>query len=69
MRYDIMFAVKNHGLKKVTVMDFKKARMITLEFPAELDSDEVDEELREVLLKNINKINSGYFDYTGTNKK
>ncbi|MCM3730088.1 hypothetical protein M3196_00190 [Fictibacillus nanhaiensis] len=68
MRYDIMFAVKNHGLRKISVMDFKMARIVTLEYPTEIDSEEVDEELKEVLLKNSKKINSGYFDYTGTHK-
>jgi hypothetical protein len=68
MRYDIMFAVKNHG-RKITVMDFHKARMITLEIPDELSSEEVDDELKDVLLMNMDKINSGYYDYTGQNKK
>jgi hypothetical protein len=69
MRYDIMFAVKNHGLRKITVMDFHKARMITLELPKELHSEEIDDEVREVITKNLDKINSGYFDYTGTHNK
>jgi hypothetical protein len=69
MRYDIMFAVKNHGVRKVTVMDFHKARMVTLEFPAELESEEVDDELREVLQMNMERIDSGYYDYSGTHNK
>lgn len=64
-----MFAVKNHGLRKVTLMDFQKARMVTLEYPTEMQSEEVDDELREVIMKNLDKINSGYYDYTGTHKK
>jgi hypothetical protein len=64
-----MFAVKNHGVRKVTLMDFSKARMVTLEIPTELESEEVDDELRKVLLENMEKINSGYYDYTGTHKK
>lgn len=69
MRYDIMFAVKNHGVRKISVMDFHKARMVTIEYPTEMQSEEVDDELREVLLKSSEKINSGYYDYTGTHKK
>lgn len=68
MRYDIMFAVKRHGVRKVTLMDFSNARMVTLEIPTELNHEEVDEDLREVITKNTEKINSGYFDYTGSHK-
>ncbi len=66
MEYDIMFAVKNNGVRKVTLMQFSKARMVTIEIPTELESEEIDKELKDVILKNMEKINSGYYDYTGT---
>jgi hypothetical protein len=69
MRYDIMFAVKSptHG-RKVTVMDFKKARTITF-FVEEIQGDEMEEDLKEYMRSQLKKVDSGYWDYTGTHKR
>jgi hypothetical protein len=69
MRYDIMFAVKSptHG-RKVTVMDFKKARTITFTVN-EINGDEMEKDLKEYMCEQLEKLNSGYWDYTGTHKK
>jgi hypothetical protein len=64
MRYDIMFVAKNiHGERKITVMDFKGARMITF-LLEELNGDDMDQELKDFTLKHLDKIAQGYFDYT-----
>jgi hypothetical protein len=66
MRYDIMFAVKNHG-RKITVMDFKKARMISFT-EDEIEGDEMEDDLKEFMKQNIEKVNTGYWDYSGKHK-
>jgi hypothetical protein len=64
MRYDIMFTVKNHGDRKITVMDFKKARMITFTL-SEIEGNEMEDDLKEFTYTMLEKINTGYYDYTG----
>jgi hypothetical protein len=64
LRYDIMFTVKSFGDRKVTVMDFKKARMITFTL-SELEGNEMEDDLKEFTRTMLEKINTGYYDYTG----
>jgi hypothetical protein len=70
MRYGIMFTVKSAAItyRKVTVMDFKKARMITFTTD-EIEGDEMEDDLKEYMKGQMEKVNSGYWDYTGTHKK
>jgi hypothetical protein len=68
MRYGIMFTVKGKTeSRKVTVMDFKKARMITF-FLEEIEGDEMEEDLKEYMRGQLEKVNTGYWDYTGKHK-
>jgi hypothetical protein len=68
LRYGIMFSVKSKTTsRKVTVMDFKKARMITF-FVEEIDSDEMEDDLKDFMKGNIEKLSTGYWDYTGSQK-
>jgi hypothetical protein len=65
MRYDFMFAVKNPTLgRKVTVMDFQKARTITFTVN-EINGDEMEEDLKVFMRDKLEKLNSGYWDYSG----
>jgi hypothetical protein len=60
-----MFTVKGKTeSRKVTVMDFKKARMITF-FVNELEGEEMDGDLKEYMHGQLGKVNTGYWDYTG----
>ncbi|MBH0166290.1 hypothetical protein IHV12_15310 [Fictibacillus sp. 7GRE50] len=69
MRYGIMFAVKSPTLgRKVTVMDFKKARTITFTVN-EINENEMEEDLKEFMKENIEKLNNGYWDYSGKHTK
>jgi hypothetical protein len=66
--YGIMFTVKGKTeSRKVTVMDFKKARAITF-FVVEIEGDEMEDDLKEYLRGQLEKLNTGYWDYTGKNK-
>lgn len=67
MRYDIMFTVKSMGDRKATVMDFKKARMITFTL-SELEGNEIEDDLKEYIYEMLEKINTGYYDYSGKHK-
>jgi hypothetical protein len=65
MRYDIMFAVKNPTQgRKVIVMDFQKARTITFTVN-EINGDEMEEDLKVFMRDKLEKLNSGYWDYSG----
>lgn len=69
MRYDIMFAVKSPTLgRKVTVMDFKKARTITFTVN-EINRNEMEEDLKGFMAENLEKLSSGYCDYSGKGGK
>ncbi|MGM0804676.1 MAG: hypothetical protein ACQET8_08020 [Bacillota bacterium] len=69
MRYGIMFTVKGKTeSRKVTVMDFKKARMITFTVD-EIEGDEMEEDLKEYMRGELEKVDSGYWDYSGQHKK
>jgi hypothetical protein len=59
-----MFTVKSLGDRKVTVMDFKKARTITFTL-SELEGIEMEDDLKEFTYKMLEKIKTGYYDYTG----
>lgn len=68
MRYGIMFTVKGKSeSRKVTVMDFKKARTITF-LVEEIEGDEMEEDLKEFVRGQLEKINTGYWDYRGKHK-
>jgi Holliday junction resolvase len=68
MRYGIMFAVKSPTQgRKVTVMDFKKERMITFTVD-EIDGDEMEEDLKEFMKNHLEKLSTGYWDYSGKRK-
>jgi hypothetical protein len=68
MRYGIMFTVKGKTeSRKVTVMDLKKARTITFTVD-EIEGEEMEDDLKEYMSGQLEKVNSGYWDYTGQNK-
>jgi hypothetical protein len=69
MRYGIMFTVKGKtDSRKVTVMDFKKARTITFNVE-EIEGNEMEDDLKDYMRGQLDKVESGYWDYTGTYKK
>lgn len=69
MRYGIMFTVKGKTeSRKVTVMDFKKARTITFTVD-EIEGEEMEDDLKEYMSRQLEKVNSGYWDYSGKHKK
>jgi hypothetical protein len=68
MRYGIMFTVKGKTeSRKVTIMDFKKARTITF-FVEEIEGDEMEDDLKEYMRVQLEKVNTGYWDYSGKHK-
>jgi hypothetical protein len=69
MRYGIMFTVKGKTeSRKVTLMDFKKTRTITF-FVEEIEGDEMEEDLKEYMRSQLEKVDTGYWDYSGQYKK
>jgi hypothetical protein len=68
VRYGILFTVKGKmESRKVTVMDFKKARQITFTGD-EIKGDEMEEDLKEFMKNALEKLNTGYLDYSGKRK-
>jgi hypothetical protein len=69
MRYGIMFTVKSptSPKRKVTVMDFKKARRITFTVD-EIEGDEMEDDLKEYMRVQLEKVETGYWDYSGKHK-
>lgn len=70
MRYEIMFTVKStrNPNRKVTVMDFKKARQITFTVD-EIEGIEMEDDLKEFMREQLEKVETGYWDYTGKHTK
>jgi malate synthase len=70
MRYGIMFTVKSptSSNRKITVMDFQKARQITFTVN-ETESEEMEEDLKEFIRGHLEKVETGYWDYTGSHTK
>jgi hypothetical protein len=66
MRYGVMYAQKSMEGRKVTVMDFKMARMITFTIN---EIPELDNDLQEFMQQHLKKLESGYWDYTGKYRK
>jgi hypothetical protein len=64
MRYGIMFTVKSptNLYRKVTVMDFKRARQITFTTD-EIEGDEMEDDLKEYMRDQLEKVKTGYWDY------
>ncbi|MGA4718972.1 hypothetical protein [Fictibacillus nanhaiensis] len=64
MRYGIMFTVKSptNLYRKVTVMDFKRARQITFTTD-EVEGDEMEDDLKEYVRDQLEKVETGYWDY------
>jgi hypothetical protein len=61
MRYGIMFTVKGKmESMKVSVRVFKKGRVITF-FVEEIEGDEMEDDLKEFMRKQLEKINTGYW--------
>lgn len=69
-RYGIMFAVKSpaNSNRKISVMDFKMGRIISFTVN-EIDSDEMEDDLKEYMRGQLEKVNTGYWDYTGKHTK
>jgi hypothetical protein len=69
-RYGILFAVKSKtsSMRKITVMDLKLGRQITFTVD-EIEGEEMEEDLKLFMRGNLEKLNSGYWDYTGTSNK
>jgi hypothetical protein len=70
MRYGIMFTMKSptSSNRKVTVMDFKMGRQITFTVD-EIEGDEMEDDLKEYMLGRLEKVETGYWDYTGKHTK
>ncbi|KZE65619.1 hypothetical protein AWM68_20675 [Fictibacillus phosphorivorans] len=70
MRYGIMFTVKSptSSNRKITVMDFQKARQITFTVD-EIEGHEMEEDLKEFMRGHLEKVATGYWDYTGRHTK
>jgi hypothetical protein len=66
MRYGIMFTVKSptSSNRKVTVMDFKMGRQITFTVD-EIEGNEMENDLKEYMRSQLEKVETGYWDYTG----
>lgn len=61
-----MFSVKSPTKgRKITVMDFKMARMITFTTD-EIYGNEMEDGLKEYIRGQLEKVESGYWDYTGS---
>jgi hypothetical protein len=65
-RYGVMYAQKDMEGRRVTVMDFKMARMITFTIN---EMPELEDDLQEFMQQHLEKLESGYWDYTGKHKK
>jgi hypothetical protein len=65
-RYGVMYAQKGMEGRKVTVMDFKMARMVTFTLD---EIPELENDLQEFMQQHLKKLESGYWDYTGKHKK
>lgn len=65
-----MFTVKHPTsvTRKITVMDFKMGRMITFN-QDEIYGDEMDDDLKEFMRDQLDKVETGYWDYTGKHTK
>ncbi len=66
-RYGVLFAVKSGSNRKLTVMDLKMGRQITFTLD-EIESEEMEDDLKQFIIEQMDKINSGYYDYTETHK-
>jgi hypothetical protein len=65
-RYGVMYAQKCMEGRKVTVMDFKMARIVTFTIN---EMHELEDDLQEFMQQHLKKLGSGYWDYTGKHKK
>lgn len=65
-----MFTVKSptNVNRKVTVLDYKKARQITFTID-EIEGDEMEDDLKEYMRDQLIKVKMGYWDYTGMHTK
>jgi hypothetical protein len=64
-RYGVMYAQKSMEGRKVTVMDFKMARMVTFTLD---EMSELEDDLQEFMQEHLEKLETGYWDYTGKYK-
>lgn len=60
MRYDVMYCERKASVRYIKIMDFKEGTQITMTWD---EIDQVDQELRDLLLSMENDINSGKKDY------
>lgn len=60
MRYDVMYCERKASARFIKIMDFKKGAQITMTWD---EIDQVDQELRDLLLSMENDIKSGKKDY------
>jgi hypothetical protein len=69
-RYGIMFTVKSPTSpnRKISVMDFKMGRVISFTVD-EIDGDEMEEDLKDYMQGQLDKVETGYWDYSGKHNK
>ena len=63
-RYGILYSRKLQSERVLVCIDMKLGRFITFA-EHELESEEMEEGLKTFVMGNKDKINSGYFDYSG----
>jgi hypothetical protein len=65
-----MFTVKSptNSNRKISVMDFKMGRVISFTVD-EIDGDEMEDDLKEYMRSQLEKVETGYWDYTGKHTK
>lgn len=63
-RFGILYTQRLRIGRKLVCMDLKLGRILYFD-QDELDSDEIEDELKEFVRSNMERLNSGYWDYTG----
>lgn len=63
-RFGILYTQRLRVGRKLVCMDLKLGRILYFN-QDELDSDEIEDELRDFVMSNMERLNSGYWDYTG----
>jgi hypothetical protein len=63
-RYGILYTQRFRVGRKLVCMDLKKGRILYFH-QDELNGEEIETELKDFILSNMERLNSGYWDYTG----
>jgi hypothetical protein len=64
-RYGVLYTQKlGIGRRKLVCMDLKLGRILHF-YQEELEGNEIEDDLKEFISDNLNRLNEGYWDYTG----